>query len=102
MSKCCWLLSEPCVFPATYCGKKTSYKMVKDDDDNSVRKYNHLCDEHMAEAAKLPKDEEDDDLLAFREGVSAGFPLGVNSSQPLLPKDFAEAWDGSDAKKEVV
>jgi len=56
---CCWLLSAPCVFPATYCGAKTSYVIVRDDDDNKVRKYHHLCDVHLAEAAKLPSDDDD-------------------------------------------
>ena len=71
MSKptCCWLLSEPCKFPATYCGKAVSFCMVHDDDGTRVRKYFHLCDEHLAAAAKLPPDEDD------------------SFSEPLLPAD---------------
>jgi len=48
---CCWVISPAKTengefIPAVYCGKKTSYKIVKDDDENKVRKYNLFCDEH--------------------------------------------------------
>ena len=56
---CCWLMSEPCKFPATYCGKPVSYSMATDDDGNRVRKYQHLCDEHLIASLQI-KDEDDD------------------------------------------
>jgi hypothetical protein len=52
--KCTWLLSEPCVFPAKLCGSPTRYKMVKDDDDRLVRKYDHLCPAHRVKAEAQP------------------------------------------------
>lgn len=44
---CCWVLADK-----TYCNKPTGYRMVRDDDANLVRKYNHFCSEHE-EAAKV-------------------------------------------------
>ena len=60
MKTCCWLLSQPGVFPATYCGKRVGWVMVKDDDYNVVRKYHPLCAEHTARAAALPPDADED------------------------------------------
>lgn len=34
--------------PPEYCGKQTRYTMVRDDDHNLVRKYDHFCPEHRA------------------------------------------------------
>lgn len=32
--------------PAIFCNKPTSFTMVRDDDENLVRKYDSLCSEH--------------------------------------------------------
>lgn len=45
--KCCWVLSTK-----EYCNKPTGYRMVKDDDENSVRKYNPFCPVHAKLAAQ--------------------------------------------------
>jgi hypothetical protein len=34
------------VSDAAYCRKKTTYKILKDDDDNKKRVYNVYCPEH--------------------------------------------------------
>lgn len=59
MKTCCWILipNSPGV-SAVYCGEKVSYKMLPDDDNNKVRKYEHFCKKHKERAEK--QDEEDD------------------------------------------
>lgn len=50
MSKhtCCWVLQNAAPgTPAVYCNKPvTTYRIVRDDDNNKVRKYDTLCSEH--------------------------------------------------------
>ena len=55
---CCWVHSKPAEFPVKYCGKKVRYKIIKDDDNNDVRRYNAFCDEHQKLADAQP-DEDD-------------------------------------------
>jgi len=42
---------------AVYCGKPVKYKMVLDDDDNKVRKYNSFCKEHQKQVDEMEKDD---------------------------------------------
>ena len=64
MPVCCYVLEtwttdkEGKMVPPNYCGKKVGWKMVKDDDENTVRKYNPFCDEHQKIVDAEP-DEED-------------------------------------------
>lgn len=55
---CRWVLrpASPGV-DAIYCEKPVKYKMVRDDDQNLVRKYNAFCDEHQKKAQEQ-KDED--------------------------------------------
>lgn len=57
--KCCWVLL-PAIGgkDAKYCSEKVGYKMVKDDDDNKVRKYNSFCPKHQAMADKEDSENE--------------------------------------------
>jgi len=52
--RCSWLLSGVGEFPERRCGAAVRYHMVRDDDDNLVRKYEHFCETHKKRA-----DEED-------------------------------------------
>ena len=57
---CVWVLAD-----GSLCDKPTKYKIVKDDDENNVRKYDAFCPEHRARIdANPPSDEEleDDDF----------------------------------------
>lgn len=58
--KCTWINHSDFTKRDTMlCGKRVGWRIVKDDDDNLVRKYNNLCDEHQKQAdAILPKEEE--------------------------------------------
>lgn len=56
---CCWLKSNPLVFPTVYCGKPAPYKIVRDDDDNKVRKYGHFCVEHQQMVDRQDREEEE-------------------------------------------
>ena len=49
MKHSCHWIKEPAKVgkDAIYCGKPVKYKMEKDDDKNSRRKYNTFCDEHQ-------------------------------------------------------
>lgn len=44
----------------TTCGKRVGWTMIRDDDDNLVRKYKPFCDEHQAWVDAHP-DEEDEE-----------------------------------------
>lgn len=48
MKQCCYVLEAAAPGKdAVYCNKPTTYKMVRDDDDEkSVRKYNSFCAAH--------------------------------------------------------
>lgn len=49
MNKCCWVTKPADTeIDAKYCNKPVRFKIVLDDDQNKVRKYNPFCDEHMA------------------------------------------------------
>ena len=53
MRTCCYVLSgAKNGIPATYCGRPTKYKMVRDDDGNSYRKYEAFCEEHSQKPSK--------------------------------------------------
>jgi len=56
--ECCIILSELCVYPVTYCRKKTEFRMVLDDDRRWVRKYAPWCPDHIVQQAKLDSEEE--------------------------------------------
>jgi hypothetical protein len=50
---CCWIHSpastlDNTYIPPVYCGRKTSFTIVKDDDGNKVRDYKRFCTEHQA------------------------------------------------------
>ena len=67
---CCWVKipassggGDPLLRrDAVFCGKPTSYRMERDDDDNLVRRYLSFCDEHQVIVDAQDKDawEEDD------------------------------------------
>lgn len=62
---CCWVISaaswDPETrrgVPAVYCGKPVGYTVpVHPDSGKPERKYNHMCDEHMAKQAAMPDEE---------------------------------------------
>lgn len=43
MNNCRWVLAN-----GSYCEAKVKYRMVRDDDQNLVRKYNPFCPDHMS------------------------------------------------------
>lgn len=55
--KCCWVLVPNSKdVSAIYCGKDVKYKIVKDDDENKIRKYEAFCPEHKIAAEKQNED----------------------------------------------
>lgn len=61
MANCRWVKSPatPGV-NAVFCEKPVHFKMVPDDDDRPVRKYNAFCDEHMQKAEQQEQESPDD------------------------------------------
>lgn len=56
--KCAWVLKPASLgVTAEYCGKKTNYHIVKDDDDYKRREYDPFCPKHMRKAAEQGDDE---------------------------------------------
>ena len=55
---CCWVLhnAAPGV-KAEYCGAPVSYRIVRDDDENRMRRYNPFCARHQ-EAANQQDDDD--------------------------------------------
>lgn len=43
--------------PAVYCGQPVRFKIIKDDDGNSIRRYETFCDEHV----KLKSEDEEEE-----------------------------------------
>lgn len=48
----------------TYCEKPVKYKIVLDDDNNRVRKYNTFCEEHQ-KLVDIQEQEEEDDMFKY-------------------------------------
>jgi hypothetical protein len=62
VNKCCYILRPNTrTQRAEYCGRKTKWKMVRDDDYNLVRKYNAFCDEHQRVVDEKKKNNTDED-----------------------------------------
>lgn len=59
-SECAWVLSALGVHPATHCRRLTTYKMVLDDDERSVRKYDRFCAVHKKMDALMKNAEAED------------------------------------------
>jgi hypothetical protein len=55
---CGWLLWDEVKKEHIACNKRSGWKMVKDDDGYTVRKYNSFCEEHAIKAAE--QDDEGD------------------------------------------
>ena len=55
---CVWMVTHS-NGRANYCGAFAGWKMVKDDDQNRVRKYYPFCEKHDREAKKQDELEEE-------------------------------------------
>jgi len=63
-NKCCFIVKtegDPKLgnYNPTYCGKPSTYTMIKDDDYNTVRDYSGFCQEHLTLIRSQPKSEDD-------------------------------------------
>lgn len=47
---CAYIIGGPAPAPFSRCGKPVSWRTVKDDDGNPVRKYETFCSEHAKKA----------------------------------------------------